>query len=385
MLARVAPPDTWSTDLLCKSRHMVGALVSPSGRSTARARRWATPVVVAALLAATACGSDDAATDTASGAVETTAPTTAPTTTTSTTAVSDDPAAPMAWQPVDVGAVAPPARSGAVMVATPDGDLWLHGGRVDRDPLGDLWRFDGIGWEQVVADGGPAPRSEHAAVWDSERDRLVLGLGEGPTSQVFDDVWAFEPSTGTWTQLATGGPAGRYGACAVLDGDGRMVVTHGFSAVERFGDTWAFDLATATWADITPAGVRPSDRCLHACGYDPATDELVLFGGRNDDQPYLGDTWQLGPGGWTEVAGDGPSPRARSRAAFTNELLVVGGTGPDGFPSDAWILRGGAWVPGPADAPADREAAAVAVADGVVWVFGGEGPTGLLADLWRSG
>lgn len=357
------------------------------GRPTPLARRrWATPVVAAGLLIAAACGSDDAGVDAASTPVETSA---APTTTsigTSTTAsVPQEPADPVAWRQVDVGAVSPPARSEAVLVATPAGELWLHGGRVDGEPLGDLWRFDGTGWEQIAVDGGPAPRSEHAAVWDAERNRLVLGLGEGPISQVFDDTWAFDPSTGAWSQLATGGPAARYGACAVLDGGGRMVVTHGFSSSQRFGDTWAFDLATATWSDITPAGTRPSDRCLHACGYDPATDELILFGGRNDDEPYLGDTWRLGSAGWTEIAGDGPSPRARSRAAFTNELLVLGGSGPDGFPADAWVLRDAAWEPGPADVPADREASAVAVANGEVWLFGGEGPTGPLADLWRSG
>lgn len=324
--------------------------------------------------------------DAAATSVETSvAPTTTSSSTSTTLPVSEEPAVPAAWRLVDVGAVAPPARAAAVLVATPAGELWLHGGRVDGDPLGDLWRFDGTLWEQVVVEGGPAPRSEHGGVWDAERNRLVVGLGEGATSQVFDDVWAFDPSAGAWSQLATGGPAARYGACAVLDGDGRMVITHGFSSSQRFGDTWAFDLATATWTDITPAGARPSDRCLHACGYDPATDELTLFGGRNDDEPYLGDTWRLGPGGWTEVTGAGPSPRARSRAAFTDELLVLGGDGPDGFPADTWVLRDTTWVPGPTDAPDDREAPAVAVADGELWLFGGEGPTGPNADLWRSG
>lgn len=374
---------------------------APGGRGrtpTTRARRrWVAPVVGAGLLLVAACGNDDVAVDQGVTSPETTVvpmptappttvpPTTAPTSTPTTGPVVPEPAAPAAWQPVDAGVVTPPARSAAVLVADPDGDLWLHGGRVEGEPLGDLWRFDGATWEQIVVDGGPAPRSEHAAVWDADRDRLLVGLGEGRTSQVFDDVWSFDPSTRAWSQLATGGPAARYGACAVLDGDGRMVITHGFSSTRRFGDTWAFDLATATWADITPAGARPSDRCLHACGYDPAADEVVLFGGRNDDQPYLGDTWRLGSGGWTEVPGPGPSPRARSRGAFTDDLLVLGGNGPAGFPADAWLLRDGSWVPGPADAPADRQAAAVAVVDGEVWVFGGEGPNGLLADLWRSG
>ena len=148
------------------------------------------------------------------------------------------------------------------------------------------------------------------------------------------------------------------------------------------------DLATDAWADITPEGERPSDRCLHACGYDPATDELVLFGGRNDVQPYLGDTWRLGADGWREVVpeGEGPSLRARSRGAFTDTFQVIGGEGPDGLAGDAWTLGAGdVWAPGPADAPADRQASAVAVLDGEVWLFGGVGDGGPLADLWRYG
>jgi len=271
-------------------------------------------------------------------------------------------------------------------VAASDGELWLHGGHVDDDPLGDLWRFDGEQWKEVTTGAGPAPRSEHVAVWDEERDRLVIALGQGvTTSEVFDDVWAFDPATSAWSQLTGGGPAARYGSCAVVDDDGRMIISHGFSSTQRFGDTWAFDLATASWSDITPVdGPRPSDRCLHACGFDPATDEVVLFGGRNDDEPYLGDTWRLGAGGWRELPGDGPSPRVRSRGALGPEFLVIGGDGPDGLTGDAWIQRDENWLPAPSGAATLRIAPAVATADGVVWVFGGLSDTDPLADLWRS-
>ena len=344
-------------------------------------------VAAAAVLALSACsaGGDD---EEQVAATTTGPPTTAAedtTTSTTTPPTTPVPAVAATWQQVAVDA-APPPRSGAVLVADPDGGLWLHGGHVDRSPLGDLWRFDGTAWTEVVVDGGPSPRSEHVAVWDAARSRLVVGLGEGQPGDVFDDVWAFDPALGTWSQLAEGGPAARYGACGVLDGDGRMVVTHGFSSVERFGDTWAFDLAGATWVDITPAeGPRPSPRCLHACGYDAGAGALVLFGGRNDDEPYLGDTWRLGSDGWAEVPGDGPSPRSRSRGAFTTELLVIGGEGADGLAGDAWILGADGWAPAPPGAPADRQAAAVAVGDGVVWSFGGVGDDGPLADLWRYG
>ena len=156
------------------------------------------------------------------------------------------------------------------MAAAPDGTLWLHGGLAGGTSLGDLWRFDGSRWELVVVAGAaPAARQDHVAVWDAGRDALVIATGQDSSGEVFDDVWAFDPATATWSQLAQGGPAARYGSCAVVDDRGRMVITHGFSSTQRFDDTWAFDLSTSTWADITPdAGPRPVARCLHACSFD---------------------------------------------------------------------------------------------------------------------
>lgn len=373
---------------------MCNAAVVRSERITQSQRRRVGALVVATALVAAACGGDgsDEVASTTVGAAPTTtsaapATTTAPDATTTTGAPTTAVPGPMAWQQVDAGAVAPSPRSGAVLAVAPDGTLWLHGGHVDRVPLGDLWRFDGTAWEEVVAEGGPTPRSEHAAVWDDERDRLVVALGEGDGGEVFDDVWAFDPATTTWTELASGGPAGRYGTCAVIDGQGRMVITHGFSSVQRFDDTWAFDLAAESWTDITPAeGPRPVNRCLHACGYDPASDEIVLFGGRSDETPYLGDTWRLGATGWQELAVAGPSARARSRGAFTDAFLVVGGEGEGrALVDDAWLFADGAWSSVATGAPTDRQAPAVAERDGVVWLVGGLGDAGPVSDLWRWG
>lgn len=372
----------------------------PRARSR-RATRWVAVVLMASIVAAgcgdtTASPGDRAAAPTTS-AVSTTG-TSAPAGATdptmgATTPTSPSPSPPTAaraatWQPVTVNGPAPSPRSSAVLAAAPDGTLWLHGGLVDSRSVAELWHFDGAGWEQIQADGPmPAARDEHVGVWDRERNRLVIALGEDNSGGVFDDVWAFDPATSTWSQIAQGGPAARYGSCAVLDQQGRMVVTHGFSSTVRFDDTWAFDLATSSWTDVTPpTGSRPSARCLHSCAYDLASGELTLFGGRNDDEPYLGDTWRLDATGWSELPVSGPLPRARSRAARNGDAVeVIGGTGDAGHVGDAWRLGIDGWQPAPPGAPAEREAAAVAQGDGVVWLFGGAGPSGALGDLWRSG
>lgn len=225
------------------------------------------------------------------------------------------------------------------------------------------------------------------AVWDESSDRFVVATGQRSSNDLFDDVWAFDPEAGTWELLAEGGPRPRYGSCAVIDDDGRMVISHGFSLEERFADTWAFDLGSGAWTEITPeAGDRPVARCLHACGWDGETGELMLFGGRTDDTSFAGDTWRLGDDGWREISGTAPSARVHAGGVgIHGELLLVGGQGADGLPGDTWRLSGDSWGQDTDPGPADRHSHAIAERDGVVWVFGGTDDSGDQADLWRLG
>lgn len=342
-------------------------------------RRTAAGVVV--LLTVAACGDG---TDPPGSAGEPTA--TGPAAAPQTSDPAGDP--PPAWTQVAFDGAAPPARHSAVLVAGTDGTLWLHGGRVDGEVVGDLWRFDGEKWEQIDVTGpAPAPRDEHVGVWDQERGWLVVALGQTTDHGVFDDVWAFDPVSGEWQLLAEGGPGARYGSCAVLDDQSRMVVSHGFSLTERFADTWAFDLSEQSWTDITPAeGDSPAARCLHACGWDEQSGELVLFGGRTNAEQFVADTWRLGAGGWEQVSGAGPSARVFAAGVHNPEgFTLLGGEGPDGLTDDAWQLTGDGWGPGTEGAPTARHSHAITADGSVIWVFGGATADGDLADLWRRG
>jgi hypothetical protein len=352
--------------------------ISPS---ISTVRRNAAALSVGVLLLVAACGDDGDDTD--AGADDGT------TTTAPPPPVEDDQPddAPAAWMQVAVDGPAPPPTNQAVLVAAPDGTLWLHGGRVAGEVVDDLWRFDGETWEKIEAPGpAPAARDEHVGVWDEDRDRLIVATGQTTSQEeVFDDVWAFDPSTLEWQLLAEGGPSARYGSCAVLDDLGRMLVSHGFSTEQRFDDTWAFDLAQESWTAITPADApRPAARCLHACGWDAHAAELVLFGGRTNEARHVGDTWRLGSEGWREVGRDGPAPRVHAGAAFTEDgVQLLGGEGPDGITADAWLLDQDTWDAAPDSAPSARHSQAVADRDSVVWVFGGIDDTGDLGDLWK--
>ncbi len=371
------------------------------------------------VLVAAACGdtSDPTITDrpAATSATTAPAPTAAPTTTTpppTAPAVTTPPTtAPSATdQPTTTTAAAAPPAPGWTRLATTDDPpgranpilvvageeraAYLHAGRRGGDTLGDLWRLDldSGAWTQLEPEGpGPTPRFSHTGVWDERRSRLVVFSGEGRGfGDFFSDVWAYDPATNRWTELAPegAGPPARYGSCAGYDSAGdRFLISHGFTDDGRFDDTWAFSLADNTWTDVTPSGARPGERCLHACAYDGLTGSLVLFGGQDNDAPFLGDTWVLADGAWSELAGDGPSPRKFPAMAATEASVVLfGGIGFEGRTDDTWATSGGsAWSAVAAGTPPPaRESHAAAYDPGTasIVVFGGTGPDGDLADTW---
>jgi hypothetical protein len=59
------------------------------------------------------------------------------------------------------------------------------------------------------------------------------------------------------------------------------------------GDTWTWD--GSTWTKQAPA-TSPPAREFASMAYDPATGNLVLFGGDNAGPRSFNDTWTWGSG-----------------------------------------------------------------------------------------
>ncbi|MBI5708734.1 MAG: hypothetical protein HZC42_00265 [Candidatus Eisenbacteria bacterium] len=206
-------------------------------------------------------------------------------------------------------------------------------------------------WTQLVTAGTPpAPRRLHAAVYDSNRDRMVVfgGFDGG----YYDDVWALSlTGTPTWTQLAPTGPlpAPRADFDMVYDPVGdRIVAFGGYDGVSppanRRRDVWELTLSgTPAWHDITPVG-GPTARSGQRAIYDPVRQRMVVFGGY--DVVMLKEVWALslsGPAAWTNLApsGTAPAPRADHAVlydALHDRLVTFGGyDGPSSF-ADVWAL-----------------------------------------------
>jgi hypothetical protein len=306
------------------------------------------------------------------------------------------------WTLVTPAADRPPARRDHTLTADLDrGVVYVFGGRTGGSPLGDLWIFDpsSATWSEIVSSGPkPIARFGHNATYDTTQKRLVVALGQGPNSTFFNDVWAFDPSTGSWSQLESGSdqqPRERYGAGIAPDyAGGRFYISHGFTDAGRFDDTWAFDLNAQGWQQIATSGPVPLKRCLLRAGWDASNQRLFLFGGQSDPRPFLGDFWTLDvPGGrWTEKT---PAllPTARNLYGATSDATgrrwyVFGGNTPGGPSPELWVYDADqdAWStigtsPG-TDGPSARESLDITAVGDNVYMFGGSNGWAELDDTW---
>ena len=290
-------------------------------------------------------------------------------------------------------AAGPTAREDHTWTGDATGDVaYLFGGRDGTILFGDLWAYELATdtWTQVPAEGGPAPRFGHEAVW-ADGVGLVVFAGQAGTD-FFNDLWAFDPDAGTWRQLPASGdvPVARYGTCAGIGPDERLWISHGFTEDQtRFSDTVAYDFETGAWSDETPERPVPVSRCLHGCWWTDA-GELALFGGQTTGVTALDDLWLLAADGWRQVDGQLPAERnLYARARIPAATVVFGGQAIDaGYLADAFILPDGAADAQPVlaagPAPAARAGAEMVIdADrGRVLLFGGRDADRAYADVW---
>lgn len=299
----------------------------------------------------------------------------------------------MAWTVIQ--STGPAAREDHTWTVTGDGTTaLLFGGRDGATVFGDVWAFFVFddSWTELPSDGGPSARFGHEAVWVDGVGLVVFGGQNGP--DFFNDLWAYDPDQGTWRQLPSRGavPVPRYGSCSAIGPDGRLWISHGFTADgTRFSDTRAYDFDTGRWTDETPeAGARPVERCLHACWWTE-DGALALFGGQTTGVVALGDHWRLMDGTWSEVdRRTAPARNLYASMRLADATVAFGGQAADGsYLDDFWWLRDDDFddieLTAAAEGPSARAGAAMVFDDwtGRGLLFGGRDADGALADTWQ--
>ena len=174
------------------------------------------------------------------------------------------------------------------------GYVWMHGGGGPDDLAHDTWRWSHFGWEQVTVGGqGPDARTFHALAYASEVERLYLFGGTSVSSSpihgilfgpVFDDLWTWDRDLGDWVELDGGEerPSARYGHGMLVDpASGDLLVFGGYPAdgAAPLDDLWRWDVQGGGWSRIEPDGAWPPARAFGAFAADPEHGGALLVGG----------------------------------------------------------------------------------------------------------
>lgn len=231
------------------------------------------------------------------------------------------------------------SRSFASVVWDPqDRQVLVFGGSTGATPhLNDLWAYDPStdSWARKASAAGAAGRVQHTAVWDStNRQMLVFGGYDGASR--LNDLWAYNPTTNTWTQKASGATP-RYYHTAVWDGqNGQMLVFGGYDGGYK-NDLWAYSPSANSWSQKSGGA---SARDAHSAVWDSTNNRMLVFGGDKMGGTRVNDLWAYSPSidSWTPMK-SGATPRWEHSAVWVpgkEAMLIYGGSGAGGDLDDLW-------------------------------------------------
>lgn len=275
----------------------------------------------------------------------------------------------------------PSARSAyAAAYSTGTGAGYLFGGVSGSTRYADLWKFDGLLWQQVTpVNQGPSAREWATMVYDPRRNRMMV-FGGFDGSAYLNDLWEYDLALNRWFS-STGGfrPSGRAKHAAVFDTNRSLMYIHGGWNGALTNDSWDFFVpgSSGTWIKRP---TTPNARYSHTAAYDPVRARTVIHGGVLNGVT-LGDTWELNFQTWTQVAAGGPTPRYGHTMYYNwlrKSVEIFGGWSGMAV-ADSWGWDGAIWknlassIQNDGLPPAPRYAAtAMYLQDsGAVLVFGG--------------
>ncbi|MEE8143233.1 MAG: kelch repeat-containing protein [Planctomycetota bacterium] len=226
----------------------------------------------------------------------------------------------------------------------------LYGGR-DRN-----WELLSTTWEwfpnshawRLVADAArqnPGPRMSHAMVWDAARERMIL-FGGTDLDRSFDDTWAFDGSASRWVRLdTTGDPPPRSQHGMVHDPATDQVIVFGGRGTnsQPYQDTWLLNLDTLEWIQHAPTEGAPHPRARdHVQMVRDSLSDIIVMCGRSLGDELAGETWQFDAHArrWRMVTTDQEPPAMDH--GFLCSVERLGGLALFGFGGDepqTWVYR----------------------------------------------
>lgn len=269
--------------------------------------------------------------------------------------------------------LAAPDEEGATLMIFGGNDGPVVDQRAQAVFRNDTWLFTpGVGWEEVPTEVSPSKRGRYALGHDPENRRVLLFAGrfraQGADGtdpyEVFNDLWSFDFTTRTWTELHDGSgeaPTGRYYPSGAYDTYNRRFYAWGgatnrsSTVIETSDELWSWSEEDG-WQTHETTGEAPSQRTFLGDAYDPTRNRLIIFGGQVGDFFSLAynDLYALDLDDFTwERLHDGSTGRAPSTRmhaaleydAINDRYVLFGGHTDLGDANDLWAFdpEGGEW------------------------------------------
>nr|ODN99924.1 hypothetical protein L204_02367 [Cryptococcus depauperatus CBS 7855] len=152
--------------------------------------------------------------------------------------------------------------------------FYVFGGQADGAFMNDMWTYDITQltepntqhkWEQVPYRNPPPPcRTGHVLVAGPNSQLYLFGGTDG--NYHYNDTWTFDPTTGEWSELSCIGyiPLPREGHAAAIVDDTIYIFGGRDVKGKDLGDLVAFKLSNQRWYMFQNMGPAPSARSGHA-------------------------------------------------------------------------------------------------------------------------
>jgi len=280
----------------------------------------------------------------------------------------------------------PSARAASAMAYDPvSRKIILFGGFDYSSYLSETWTFDGTTWKKLNTPIAPSGRAAANMAFDKVSKKLVL-FGGYDGAHYLNETWLFDGSTMQWAQVhPLASPHGSTGPAVFTDPRFGSVTTFGGFDGRFYGiQTWRW--RNGNWHNLRPVDF-PTGRGAMVSAYDPVRNNVVVFAGLADINPY--NTWTWDGTNWTrQLPSEQPPYRYFGGATFDprfDAVICFGGGLSGADLSDTWAWTGSDWIQMSTDAliPA-RESFGIAYdeAIGKTVVFGGQLGSKLLRDTW---
>jgi hypothetical protein len=218
---------------------------------------------------------------------------------------------------------------------------------------------------------------------------LVLVLVAAPFTATPAGAGSPSPAAFTWTEQTppVSPPALDNASMAYDPATGQMLLFGGLGVGDSFSaETWLWN--GTTWSELSPA-TSPPGRSQAMMAFDPATGDMVLFGGFNAASLQLNDTWTWNGTTWAELSpATSPGGRFGATMAYdpaTGNMVLFGGQNAAQFLDDTWTWNGTTWTElSPATSPSVRFGASMAYDPGTgnLLLFGGDANGDYVNDTW---